>query len=118
MSGSSRKILVLLQVLCQLVVCIASMDDDEPIVYSIPLKNWTTIPDEYRNLSAVGKCCSVGEVLVYREFQGGVCTSENVSIAENFSPSFHFANASGYDHYGYHHDRFVAIVGNPCKYGR
>ncbi|OAD62804.1 G-protein coupled receptor Mth2 [Eufriesea mexicana] len=81
-------------------------------------KNWTTIPDEYRNLSAVGKCCSVGEVLVYREFQGGVCTSENVSIAENFSPSFHFANASGYDHYGYHHDRFVAIVGNPCKYGR
>lgn len=88
------------------------------VPWSYLQKNWTTVPDEYRNLSVVGKCCPVGEVLVHRGSLGGVCTSGNFSVAENFSPLFHLANASRYDRYGYHHDQFLAIVGNPCKYGR
>ncbi|KAK2586243.1 hypothetical protein KPH14_001500 [Odynerus spinipes] len=88
-----------------------------PVIHSVPLQNDTSLPEEYANLPVVGKCCSVNEILVKDEYYGTVCVpSSNSSII--FSPLFSEFNSSGLLIPGDEHDRFVAVVGNPCRYKR
>lgn len=72
----------------------------------------TIIPEEYKNLSVVGKCCPLGEVLIKSGTQSSVC---DFSL-ENFSPIFYGFNAFGYEVPGEVRSSFVAIIGDPCKY--
>ncbi|CAL7947043.1 unnamed protein product [Xylocopa violacea] len=118
MSGCFAKFLVLLHVLSYLAICIALVEDDKPIIYSIPLGNGTTIPEKYKDLPVVAKCCEVDEVLVKNDTHGAICRAANYSVVEYFSPLFHDFNNSGFTVPGDKHTSFVAIVGNPCKYSR
>lgn len=126
MSGTLNKSLVLFFFLFQilfseLVICSANMNNEtihqsiKPIIYPIPLENMTIIPEEYKNLSVVGKCCPLGEVLVKNGTQNSVCYLDS-SMAENFSPVFYGFNAFGYETPGEVRSSFVAIIGDPCKY--
>lgn len=79
-------------------------------------ENNTAIPETYKTLPVVGKCCAPGEAFLKNGSEGVVCTVLDPSLAENFSPFFHDFNRSGYEVPGEKQDSFVAIVGDPCKY--
>ncbi|CAK9828041.1 G-protein coupled receptor Mth2 [Anthophora retusa] len=114
MSGRSKYLLLPLYILLHdLAICIASIDNETTIIYSIPLKNYTIIPEEYKNLPVVGKCCAQNEILVKDGIHGS-CVNSNSSIATSFLPLFHDFDANGYHVPGDTWNEFVAIVGNPC----
>jgi len=76
------------------------------------------VPEKYRHLPLVGKCCSINEVLVKEgnKMNGNtICVSSNDSSKEYFSPSFSDFNRTGALIPGDEHKTFVAIVGNPCN---
>ena len=74
------------------------------------------IPERYKNLPVVGKCCPFGEVFV-KNGTDAVCVPHSFTTG-NFSPVFYDFNASGYEVPGVARSSFVAIVGDPCKYKR
>ncbi|XP_034182558.2 G-protein coupled receptor Mth2 [Osmia lignaria lignaria] len=113
MSGNSKKLSLLLYVLlCDLAICMVRTGDKMPTMYSIPLQNRTSIPEKYKNLPLVGKCCPEGEVLMKQKG----CMTVDPSTIHTFSPLFSKFNKSGCEVPGKKQNTFVAIVGNPCKY--
>ena len=74
------------------------------------------IPEKYKNLPVVGKCCPLGEVFVKNGTEA-VCAPDSFTTG-NFSPIFYDFNASGYEVPGEARSLFVVIVGDPCKYKR
>ncbi|XP_014600349.1 PREDICTED: probable G-protein coupled receptor Mth-like 10 [Polistes canadensis] len=88
-----------------------------PLIHSIPLKNDTNIPEEYKDLPIVAQCCLVNQILFRDENKGmEICVSLN-SFEQPFSPYFHKSNSSGIWSSGEKQDSFVALVGYPCHYG-
>lgn len=92
----------------------ACTDDVVSTIYPIPLQNETVVPEEYKQLPLVGKCCSIGEVLVKDADGNTVCASSNDS-STMFSPFFSDFNRTGALVPGDEYKTFVAIVGNPCN---
>ena len=78
----------------------------------------TAIPEEYKDLPVVGKCCGKGEVLVKNDTQPARCATSDIPIEEIFSPLFSEFNSSGFSVPGDPQATFIVIVGDPCKYGR
>ncbi|XP_011863582.1 PREDICTED: G-protein coupled receptor Mth2-like [Vollenhovia emeryi] len=93
---------------------IACTSDVVPTIYPIPWQNETVVPEEYRQLPLVGKCCSIGEVIVKDTDGGTVCVSSNDTTVY-FSPFFSDFNRTGALVPGDEYKTFVAIVGNPCS---
>ncbi|XP_018349280.1 PREDICTED: G-protein coupled receptor Mth2-like [Trachymyrmex septentrionalis] len=93
---------------------IACTSDAMPIIYPIPLQNETTMPEEYRHLPLVGKCCSIDEVLVKDTHGNNICASSNDS-STYFSPLFSEFNRTGALVPGDEYKTFTALVGNPCN---
>ncbi|XP_011169446.1 G-protein coupled receptor Mth2 [Solenopsis invicta] len=93
---------------------IACWNDVIPTIYPIPLQNETAVPEEYRHLPLVGKCCSLGEVLAKDTDGNTVCAASNDSSAMYFSPFFCDFNETGALVPGDEYKTFAAIVGNPC----
>ncbi|XP_014487779.1 PREDICTED: G-protein coupled receptor Mth2-like isoform X2 [Dinoponera quadriceps] len=88
-----------------------------PIIYAIPLQNETSlVPEEYKELPLVAKCCSVNEILVRSADMGSLCVPLNDTSTLRFSPSFSYSNRTGMVLPGKECERFVAIVGIPCQY--
>lgn len=87
-----------------------------PTIHTIPLQNETTlVPDEYRELPLVGKCCPVNEVLVKSAGGDTKCVSSNDSSSTvYFSPLFSAFNRTGVLVPGDEFPEFVAFVGSPC----
>jgi len=77
------------------------------------------VPDEYKQLPLVGKCCPIGEGLVRDTQRTGhtVCASLNDTSNNTvyFSPYFSDFNRTGAMVHGDEVERFVAVVGNPCR---
>ncbi|CAK9796391.1 G-protein coupled receptor Mth2 [Anthophora plagiata] len=115
MSGRSKYLLLPLYILLHdLAICIASINNETSIVHSIPLRNHTIIPEEYKNLPVVGKCCAQDEILIKVGIRGS-CVNLNTSIAApTFLPLFHDFDENGYHYPGDTRNEFVTIVGNPC----
>ncbi|KAK0098992.1 hypothetical protein PV326_010968 [Microctonus aethiopoides] len=83
------------------------------------LENESVIPDEYRNLSKVGKCCRVGEMMKKNVNGIGECVPINLTTLDTaFSPYFNEFNMSGINAIGQQKDIFVAMIGDPCEYKR
>ncbi|XP_076627680.1 putative G-protein coupled receptor Mth-like 1 [Colletes latitarsis] len=117
MSGNTEKLLMLLYILlCNLAISIAQ--NNETTMHSIPLQNETVIPDEYKDLPVVGKCCAEGQMLVINETHKLACVPFDSAINQTFSPLFSKFNASGFQIPGDRHSEFVAIIGDPCNYKR
>ncbi|XP_003701680.3 putative G-protein coupled receptor Mth-like 10 [Megachile rotundata] len=112
MSGNSKLWLMLCALLCDLAICGAGMDKT-PKIHSIPLQNHTAIPEAYKNLTVVGKCCAEGEV--FANLSERSCRAVNSSTDPIFSPRFSRFNRTGLLAPGKRQSTFVAIVGNPCK---
>ncbi|XP_058800389.1 G-protein coupled receptor Mth2-like [Phymastichus coffea] len=83
------------------------------------LLNQTFIPHEYLRLSVVGKCCKINEILAKNESdKEAACTYSNSSKTEPFSPYFHEFNETGLLVPSIEENEFVAIIGDPCQFGR
>ncbi|XP_011263040.1 G-protein coupled receptor Mth2 isoform X1 [Camponotus floridanus] len=97
--------------ICALLVCLSTSiaSDESPIIHTIPLQNETVVPEEYRNLPLVGKCCPVNEVL-----ERSANESKCVPSTLYFSPLFSEFNHTGVLVPGDESSEFVAIVGSPC----
>ena len=72
------------------------------------------MPEEYRRLPLVGKCCSIDEVLIKDTHGNAVCVSSNDS-STYFSPLFSDFNHTGALVPGDEYKTFTALVGNPCN---
>ena len=120
MSGNSKRLFMLLHIFsCHLAIGVARVDNQTTIIHSIPLENRTVIPEEYKDLPVVGKCCAKGEVFVKNRTQRlGSCTTSDIPIEKIFSPLFSDFNSSGCNIPGDPQATFVVIVGDPCKYGK
>lgn len=119
MSGNSKRFLVLLHILFfDLAICTGHVNEEAPTIYTIHLQNETVIPDEYKDLPVVGKCCAKGEVLAKNGSRQARCTALDVAADQSFSPLFSNFNRSGFELPGEKRSAFVAIIGDPCKYGR
>ena len=119
MSGNYKRLFMLLHILsCHLAIGIAREDNQTAIIHSIPLENRTMIPEEYKDLPLVGKCCAKGEILVKNGTQPAKCATPDNPIEGIFSPLFSEFNSSGCSLPGDPQASFVAIIGVPCKYGR
>ncbi|XP_053987330.1 G-protein coupled receptor Mth2-like [Hylaeus volcanicus] len=119
MSGNTQKLFILLlHILCNLGICIAH-ENNETTIHFFPLENMTMIPDEYKNLSRVGKCCPPGEVFIKNgEDKEGYCSVPRLQLNQSFSPSFSDFNRTGYWIPAQKHSEFVVIFGEPCKHKR
>ncbi|XP_066595523.1 G-protein coupled receptor Mth2-like [Prorops nasuta] len=91
---------------------LAALDNGSPIVHEIPMQNETVVPDQYKNLPLVAKCCSLNEVLV-KGATGTICLESNSTTA--FSPLFSDFNKTGVLTPGDEKHIFVAIIGDPCN---
>ncbi|GAB1866737.1 G-protein coupled receptor Mth2 [Camponotus japonicus] len=104
--------------ICALLVClsmsIVHASDESPIIHTIPLQNETVVPEEYRSLPLVGKCCPVNEVLVKSADEPTKCVPSNDSSTLYFSPFFSEFNRTGVLVPGDEYPKFAAIVGSPC----
>ncbi|XP_031850366.2 G-protein coupled receptor Mth2 [Nomia melanderi] len=119
MPGNSKWLLMLLLILlCALDVCYGRMNDETPTIYSIFLQNKTVIPEKYKNLPLVGKCCPNGEVFVKNGTRPAICGVPDSMMENNFSPLFSKFNNTGFELPGDKYSAFVAIIGIPCKYRR
>ncbi|XP_043489980.1 probable G-protein coupled receptor Mth-like 10 [Polistes fuscatus] len=87
-----------------------------PLIHSIPLKNGTNIPEEYKDLPIVAQCCPVNQFLFRDENKGIEICISLISSQQLFSPYFHKSNSSGIWSSGEKQDSFVALVGYPCHY--
>ncbi|XP_043273805.1 G-protein coupled receptor Mth2-like [Venturia canescens] len=85
-----------------------------------------TVPDiSYRTLPRVGKCCAIDEVLVKDGNEDSKCVSiasrlrsTDDNDSDVFSPLFSDFNQTGALAPGDKYDRFLAIVGDPCRFKR
>ncbi|XP_076233349.1 G-protein coupled receptor Mth2 [Calliopsis andreniformis] len=125
MSANAKSFIVLLHILlCELAICIGRVNDEAPTIHYLPLfgivlqQNETVIPEEYKNLPIVGKCCAKGEVLVKNGTQEAKCVASDLAVDQSFSPLFSNFNKSGFEVPGEKQSAFVAIVGDPCTRGR
>ncbi|XP_020293030.1 probable G-protein coupled receptor Mth-like 10 [Pseudomyrmex gracilis] len=105
--------------ICILLMCltapIARASDVPPIVRTVQLQNSTfLVPEEYKRLPVVAKCCSVNEQLAKDSNGNTVCASSNDSTAY-FSPFFSDFNRTGILLPGDESKEFVAVVGSPCN---
>ncbi|KAG7209000.1 hypothetical protein KM043_015167 [Ampulex compressa] len=114
---SYRRMELPLSLLC-IVFYIGHVGAVAPTIYSVPLTNNTKVPEEYRGFPLVAKCCPENEVLLKDESGAAVCASGNFTDEEIFSPLFSSFNKSGVMIPGDEHERFVALVGDPCRYKR
>nr|KAF7430031.1 hypothetical protein H0235_006429 [Vespula pensylvanica] len=87
-----------------------------PVIHSITLENKTGIPKEYEDLPLIAKCCSTNQILIRNKDQSLKCVSSNYYSALVFSPLFCKFNSSGTWSLGEEEDRFVALIGYPCRY--
>ncbi|XP_015597317.1 G-protein coupled receptor Mth2 isoform X2 [Cephus cinctus] len=103
-------------------------------ILSFPLNE--SISQEYSRLPLVGKCCPVGQIMTKDEKGTSLCvdpiilpsliepeeamtTSSPSSLPEKiFSPYFNDFNRTGLLDPGHKKDKFVALVGDPCQYGK
>nr|XP_033323120.1 G-protein coupled receptor Mth2-like isoform X1 [Megalopta genalis]XP_033323121.1 G-protein coupled receptor Mth2-like isoform X2 [Megalopta genalis]XP_033323122.1 G-protein coupled receptor Mth2-like isoform X2 [Megalopta genalis] len=119
MPGNTKSLLVLMHILLwDLAVCYDRVKDETPTIYWIPRENGTAIPEEYKNLPLVSKCCPDGEVFIKNGTNTAACGVIHSTTEYNFSPIFYNFNKSGYEIPGDEHSTFVAITGDPCKYKR
>lgn len=79
-------------------------------------QNETSVPEEYKSLPLVGKCCPVNEVLTKDAAGNSVCVPTNDSSTVYFSPIFSDFNRTGVLVPGDEFKEFVAIVGSSCQY--
>ncbi|XP_046820460.1 G-protein coupled receptor Mth2-like [Vespa crabro] len=84
-----------------------------PVIHSISLQNDTSIPEDYKDLPLVGKCCPTNRILILNKDQNRKCIPSNTSELI-FSPPFYEYNSSGIWLPGNERKRFVALVGEPC----
>ncbi|KAF7403085.1 hypothetical protein HZH66_005352 [Vespula vulgaris] len=87
-----------------------------PVIHSITLENKTGIPKEYEDLPLIAKCCSTNQILIRNKDQSPKCVPSNYYSALVFSPLFCKFNSSGTWSLGEEEDRFVALIGYPCRY--
>ncbi|XP_036142803.1 G-protein coupled receptor Mth2 [Monomorium pharaonis] len=99
---------------CLLTAIATCASDVVLTIYPIPLQNETVVPEQYRDLPLVGKCCPIGEVLAKDVDGNTVCASTNDSSTVSFSPFFCNFNQTGALVPGDEYKTFAAIVGNPC----
>ncbi|XP_076660194.1 G-protein coupled receptor Mth2 [Halictus rubicundus] len=119
MPGNTKWLFMLLHILlCDLSVCYGRMNHETPKIYSIPLQNETAIPEEYKGLPFVGKCCPNGQIFVKNGTLDAVCTVSDATIEHSFTPLFHNFNKTGFEIPGEKQSAFVALVGDPCKFKR
>lgn len=102
---------------CGLQLQIAFAYGEKPVVYSVPL-NDTAILEQYKDLPLVGKCCPENHVLMKDGTEIAVCAPSNSSYSAVFSPLFSDFNKTGVLVPGDEREKFVALIGDPCKYGR
>ncbi|EZA62452.1 G-protein coupled receptor Mth2, partial [Ooceraea biroi] len=74
------------------------------------------VPKEDRTLPLVGKCCPVNEIFVKDANGKSTCLPSNDSSTVFFSPFFSEFNRSGVLVPGDEKEKFVAVVGIPCRY--
>jgi len=72
------------------------------------------MPEEYKHLPLVGKCCAIDEVLIKDTHGNTVCAPSNDS-STYFSPLFSDFNHTGALVPGDKYETFTALVGNPCN---
>ncbi|XP_046820009.1 G-protein coupled receptor Mth2-like isoform X1 [Vespa crabro] len=87
-----------------------------PVIHSITLKNEIIIPKEYQNLPLIAKCCSMDQILIRNKDQSPKCVPSNYYSVSSFSPLFCKFNSSGTWSLGEEANRFVALIGYPCRY--
>ncbi|CAL1672333.1 unnamed protein product [Lasius platythorax] len=85
--------------------------DMSPTIHAIPLQNDTLVPEEYRKLPSVAKCCPVNQVFVKKKG----CLLSNDSSMMYFSPLFSEYTRTGVFTPREEFGEFVALVGIPCN---
>ncbi|XP_078044691.1 putative G-protein coupled receptor Mth-like 10 isoform X3 [Augochlora pura] len=119
MPGNTKSLLVLLHILLwDLAVCYARVKDETSTIHWIPRENGTAIPEEYKDLPLVAKCCPNGQIFIKNGTHHAVCEAIHSTAEYSFAPIFYNFNKSGYEIPGEEHSTFVAITGDPCKYKR
>lgn len=74
------------------------------------------MPEEGRGLPLVGKCCAMDEVFAKNAKGKSMCLSSWNESSTVFSPLFSDFNQSGVLVPGDEKEKFVAVVGIPCRY--
>lgn len=91
-----------------------------PTIHPISLNS--SVPEEYKKLPLVGKCCPLGEILILNDNHKAFCSTINStgSLSRNnvFSPLFSEFNETGFEAPGDRQTLFAAYIGDPCDYNR
>ncbi|KAH0952788.1 hypothetical protein HN011_011795 [Eciton burchellii] len=96
---------------------VRAVSDLTPIVHPIRLQNDTfALPEEDKDLPLVGKCCPAKETFTKDANGKSICVPSNDSSTLLFSPLFSDFNESGVLVPGDEKEKFVAVVGIPCRY--
>ncbi|XP_034951372.1 G-protein coupled receptor Mth2-like [Chelonus insularis] len=93
---------------------IVSTSTNQPIIISLSI-NDSVIPSQYQNLSRVGKCCPLGQVLLRNTSGSAKCGSLDSPDLPSFVPFFNDFNRSGIATPGHQKDKFIAVIGDPCE---